>query len=67
MFILKSYNFEIYIQYKKPLRKRKETLKEKVTCTKILQEYQNNILYNCSFETNGEDLDNLEVKTILEE
>jgi hypothetical protein len=33
----------------------------------MTRENQNNILYNCSFPTNGEDIDNLEVKTILEE
>ena len=59
--------FFVYIQYKKLLRKLQETVKEKVTCIKMIRENQNNILYNCSFPTNGEDIDNLEVKTILEE
>ena len=62
----KTLEFYIYIKYKISLRKLQET-KEKVICSKIFGEYQNNILYNCSFKTNGEDIDNLEVKTILEE
>ena len=59
--------FLIHIQYKIALRKLQEAIIEKVIWSKITGEYQNNILYNCTFKTNGGDIDNLEVKSILKE
>ena len=58
--------FLINIQYK-ILRKLEEIVTEQVKCSKIIREYENNIIYNCTFGTNGKDIDNIEIKNILEE
>ena len=58
--------FLINIKYKKLLRKLQETDTQKVKCNKIIREYENNIIFNCSFETNGGDIDNIEFINFLE-
>ena len=57
----------IYIKYKKILRRLQETITEKVKCVKITQEYQDNMLFNCSFGTSGEDLHNIEINKKLKD
>jgi hypothetical protein len=62
-----EFQFLVYIKYKKILRKLQETITEKVKCVKMTKEYQDNMLFNCSFGTSGEDLGNIEINKNLKD
>ena len=49
-----------YIRYRGRLRALEEE-KKQVECGEVVNEFNNSLLFNCSFETNGEEIENLRI------
>ena len=55
----------VNIRYKNGLRRLQENEIKQETCTLINNEYENQVKYNCTLETNEEEIDNIQVNKFI--